>query len=712
MSFNFFSHFLLCILRFNFQKAERKDGAYVTRSILGDPGAFEELDRRGRVASPVKGQSKRKARPVVKKVEESADSNVSAVNEPAHIRVLKDVGLYVSTLQQQYKNSENVRARDEKRQTMLMTYLPINDKFNMNKEGQVLSRWQERQRDWVQIQEGISRKIAADPRTHSLMMSKTFDFRIKREEYDLIQAAIPPEVKFGTSVWERSLRNGNTRVVSVGHVFTGLECEIDGAEIAPVLIRKPRPPSSMSMATSKAFDVTDAMSRTKKRWRQRIEAIRPHDVLQEEVDGLQIQCESLFDWAIESAKQYFAELSNNNSSVVELEQFNSVKKSDGYFDDFHARSPVPTLELISSPEVVFNCTSNRTTRQLVTFRNTGSVAIDFFWKPEQHVDAVERAYRDGVYFGSKVSQILDEKLSVEGDIPGSNSVKFASSTAGSSGNKLAPSERIGKLPRISAYVHTKSICFFCSQPRGIILPGETLSILFGFNSTNVPAVVTQTWKMHTTPRTKFSISVDRVATSATNNLSSPSKPVDMMVLHLHGVVTALDMDENTDKRREMNSFINQQSLGSMCEDEYLWCLRRVRLPVRVHDLHERFIAAFVRKNRSLLEQMLASQNHVPMLDSLSIFVTPSRLSLLEVLCARVASYNVSVRARLTDCRMRRMQLLRGADDQSVFAQTDVDSELNAILNRHCEPAELASLRNEIFPEKSIVSTPVYANGFD
>jgi predicted Zn-dependent protease len=208
---------LACLLAT--QKAEKKDGVYVTRSILGDPAAFDELERRGRVASPVRGQSKRKARPVVKKVEEVATADSISLASTQG-KIFRDVGLYVSAIQQQYVRSEGVRVRDEKRLTTLMAYLPINDKFNMNKEGQTLTRWQERQKDWLTIQEGISKRIEAS-KTHSLMMSKTFDFRIKREEYDLIQAAIPPDVKFGSSVWERSLRNGNTRIVSVGHVFTG-----------------------------------------------------------------------------------------------------------------------------------------------------------------------------------------------------------------------------------------------------------------------------------------------------------------------------------------------------------------------------------------------------------------------------------------------------------------------------------------------------------
>jgi hypothetical protein len=208
---------LACLLAT--QKAVTTDGVFVTRCILGDPAAFDEWERRGRVASPVRGQSKRKARPVVKKVEEVATADSISLASTQG-KIFRDVGLYVSAIQQQYVRSEGVRVRDEKRLTTLMAYLPINDKFNMNKEGQTLTRWQERQKDWLTIQEGISKRIEAS-KTHSLMMSKTFDFRIKREEYDLIQAAIPPDVKFGSSVWERSLRNGNTRIVSVGHVFTG-----------------------------------------------------------------------------------------------------------------------------------------------------------------------------------------------------------------------------------------------------------------------------------------------------------------------------------------------------------------------------------------------------------------------------------------------------------------------------------------------------------
>jgi hypothetical protein len=433
---------------------------------------------------------------------------------------------------------------------------------------------------------------------------------------------------------------------------------------------------------SKAFDVTEAMARTKKRWRNRIEAIRPHDLFQQEVDGLQINCDSLFQWAIDSAKQYF-EAQDNLASEEEAGLAAIAKaKSMKYFDPL---SPVPTLELVSSPEVVFNVTSNRTTRRLVTFQNTGTVAIEYNWKPECHVDSIERAYRDGVYFGSKVSQIIDEKAADK------------------------------TLPRTSAYVHTKSTCFFCSQPKGIVLPGETLSILFGFNSTNIPGSVTQTWKMHTVPRTKFSHRVAVTGITASLGAASPStsmdqlpsptpksKPVDVMLLQMQGIVTALEMDETTDKRREMVSFMDQQALNCMVEDEYTWCLRRVRLPVRVNDLNCRYIAAFQRINSDLIRNLSEKFG-----SSAQLFITPSRLRLVDYLCAVVVIFYDSVHSRLLFWLFRGLLPLMGSNKvedstDNVFAGVDADVEINAILQRHCQTDAIAALRDEVFPEKSIV----------
>ena len=97
--------------------------------------------------------------------------------------------------------------------------MPVNERFNLNKEGKVLSRWQERQRDWEKIQNTISKRIGL-PESRPPMMATTDDYRDKIEQYDLLQAAIPIEDRF-SEPWQMMLRGGGPVRVAVGHMFSG-----------------------------------------------------------------------------------------------------------------------------------------------------------------------------------------------------------------------------------------------------------------------------------------------------------------------------------------------------------------------------------------------------------------------------------------------------------------------------------------------------------
>ena len=144
-------------------------------------------------------------------------------DEEESVDIASKPDLFISTLKKQYFRAEEIRRKTMQEETMLLTYLPVNERFNLNKEGKVLTQWQERQKDWEKIQAGISKRITASA-GHTLMMSKTDDFRIKAEEYDLIQAAIPIEEKYGENIWIKTLRGNAPRSVPIGHIFTVVDC--------------------------------------------------------------------------------------------------------------------------------------------------------------------------------------------------------------------------------------------------------------------------------------------------------------------------------------------------------------------------------------------------------------------------------------------------------------------------------------------------------
>jgi hypothetical protein len=130
---------------------------------------------------------------------------------------------YFSELDELTHHAAKVRLEETKMETTLLEYLPVNERFNMNKEAAILSRWEKRQQDWENIQNNLSKKLGIENRP--LMMTTADEFRSRAEEYDLIQAAIPVKDRYAGEAWKLTLRGGGPIRVPIGHIFSGLECE-------------------------------------------------------------------------------------------------------------------------------------------------------------------------------------------------------------------------------------------------------------------------------------------------------------------------------------------------------------------------------------------------------------------------------------------------------------------------------------------------------
>ena len=81
------------------------------------------------------------------------------------------------------------------------------------------------------MEQKISKRINSGDK-HTLMMVKSDEYRARVEEYDLLQAGVPEKDKIGAQ-WELSLRGGGPRYVAVGHLFSGIECEVDSTPLSP-----------------------------------------------------------------------------------------------------------------------------------------------------------------------------------------------------------------------------------------------------------------------------------------------------------------------------------------------------------------------------------------------------------------------------------------------------------------------------------------------
>lgn len=88
------------------------------------------------------------------------------------------------------------------------------------------------------------------------------EFRERREEYDLIDKALPREEKFADSLWFMSLRDSWCRYIPLGSIFSGLFCKVREKELHEKAFTVVRNPKNRSMVntvkhSTKARDGTD-----------------------------------------------------------------------------------------------------------------------------------------------------------------------------------------------------------------------------------------------------------------------------------------------------------------------------------------------------------------------------------------------------------------------------------------------------------------------
>jgi len=261
-------------------RPEKGRDGFISRSILGDPQFYEQLELKKKAiggsnssyrsydssstdlasrqggsrmktkerniytgdtdrTSPEEGQDRLKSGSISPRTGGESEESEGGVRDLSPENSFEEnPEEYLRAIQRFKALASEVRASESITQLMTEKSMSIIERATSNKEGKVLALWQERQRDWDRIQSSISRRVQAG-KNHSLMMATTDEYRARLEEYDLLQAAIPPEERFGSNAWQRTLRGGGARTVAIGHIFSGIECEVEDTFNPPKTVRKP-----------------------------------------------------------------------------------------------------------------------------------------------------------------------------------------------------------------------------------------------------------------------------------------------------------------------------------------------------------------------------------------------------------------------------------------------------------------------------------------
>lgn len=165
----------------------------------------------------------------------AAEPSVRSVDpaDPTGERLLYFGRLKVGLEKEELATTEEARTEEAKSALMIPS-----ERLMQGKDHRVMARWLERQRDWERLQHNIAEKLGRDET--KMLMNESNDFRERFEEYELLQAAVPPQERNQGTMWEMSLRNGGTRLIPIGNIFSGLFCPLKAEVPVPKVIRRPR----------------------------------------------------------------------------------------------------------------------------------------------------------------------------------------------------------------------------------------------------------------------------------------------------------------------------------------------------------------------------------------------------------------------------------------------------------------------------------------
>ena len=470
------------------------------RSILGYPEVFEKVEAdiaRSNQTSPPRGQARGSS--ITQK-----SSSKHAVNDNRKASVMEiaeNPDAYITTLQDLKNRMIGERKKSLQRRSTLASFLPMVERLGLNKEAKILAKWKQRQAEWEEIIMDISDRLNA-PKQHALLMQKTDEYRARAEEYAFIRATRPAADLRAEEGWfEWSLRGNKTRSVSVGHAFSGLYCEVNDHAKPPTIMRKPKTIEELIARTNAQagkvvfVEESKSLKMKKEEYADQLKAMRPVDVSLEDASGLIVKSTELFQWAIDSSTEYFREEKLKNEALENERAIREARRSklsflrkggnrrgsDGDISQAvsQAASVVGTprddpsnekggrILFMSPEELIFSSAQGETVYKTVTFKNTGSVALQYQWKT---LIDLEKSFPKNV---SHVASMIANNTLV-------------------------------KLPREHHLAAGRS-SIFCMKTQGIILPNETIDTRFAFSSKGAAGVIVEMWELETIPRANIAL---------------------------------------------------------------------------------------------------------------------------------------------------------------------------------------------------------------
>ena len=452
---------------------------------------------------------------------------------------------YLGRLKTGMTAAEQATKEEAREEAEYEEQLPASERFSLDRDGKVMAQWQERQKDWERLQRGLARKMGRDP--SKMMMADSNDFRERLEEYQTVLASVPLHERSLGTMWERSLRNGGTRLVPVGNIFSGLFCPVSSDVKLPRVVRRPKLSNAHGSAMppappGKSWRDDHALADKKRHLRKYLTAMRPHEVTPDVSRELIVVGQDLLKWAHDSSKDHFE---GRSRSSVDDEAFipsggeggtsiAEISMGGGSVAGSRDEATIargPRLLLGPSPYVLLEADVKEPVEGALTMQNMGSTTLFYEWT---------RLEEEGP---SLVA--LMKRRTADGEVASDPSARFAIS-------KDASESR-----------------FLCQNASGVLMPGQARAIVFAFESTT-PGSFAETWKLKVTPP----------AAVLGDILPSPEGLVTVSLLG-----AAVTTDTNEHRRLPIRHAVERSVTRSKCEQLIAEVVRDVKTPERQEALH-------------------------------------------------------------------------------------------------------------------------------
>jgi len=467
---------------------------------------------------------------------------------------------------------------DEMRQEEAQTNLLLpGDQITAGRDTKVMARWQERQRDWERLQQNIALKMGKDPA--KMMMAGNNEFRERLEEYQTVLASVPLHDRNIGAMWEMSLRNGGTRLVPIGNIFSGLFCPLRADVPLPKVIRRPALPTPPS-GGAKTWRDDNTLQAKKRLLRRHLKEVRPYEISPSAVGGLVVVGHDLLQWAHDSSRDYFAAQDGKlaggafSASVISCD---GEKGGDGAFpprslsgasvaggstagasEDVGELVRGPRIHLGPSPYLLLEAGVKEAVEGALLLHNQGSSTLFYEWT------------RIEIDIPSLVA--VSKRRTAEGAIPSDPSARFAIS-------KDAAESR-----------------FLCQNASGVLMPGENKATVFAFES-STPGSFSETWRLKVTP--PAAVLGDLI-------------PSDDGLVAVSLLGAAMTIDTNEHRRMQIRQDLEKNVTHADLEQLVTEVVRDVRTPIREDAVRGKEKARFESSN------VAAGLNYTPpIFDALS-----------------------------------------------------------------------------------------------